>query len=200
MAVITPLASEKGTSFSLQFYHTQVCIPRHTSHHCYALHGEEVRKLAQCAEVRMQKHMCMHLYVCIHVCMCMCMHVHSCVYICVCSCIHTCMYVYVCMYVCTYVCIRMYVCMYVCMYACMYTYVWAHTYVCTLITITRNTHIKKLFFGVAGEFLQIQVLCRVVLVQRLCAQEWTGAQSSWGHASVLAMEGTHFFHRGLELL
>ena len=70
-----------------------------------------------------------------------------------------------------------------------------HTNKCTLTHTRTHTHIKKLLLGIAGELLQVEILCRMVLVLRLCAHEWTGDWCSRGRTLVLAMESTYFFHR-----
>ena len=46
---------------------------------------------------------CLHMYMCMYVCVCE--HVHMCLCVCVCECMHMCVCVYVCVYVCVHVCV-----------------------------------------------------------------------------------------------
>ena len=91
-----------------------------------------------------------HVYVCIHVCMCI-LYVHVCtVYMYVCMYVCTCMYVrstYVCMYICMY--LHVYVCMYVCMNVCIYVYVYMyikHYISCHIFVLDKSVMILMTLF------------------------------------------------------
>ena len=56
--------------------------------------------------------MCVHVYVCTYMRVCMCVCTCECVHVCVCMCVCTCMCVHVCVYMCVYTCVCVHVCVY----------------------------------------------------------------------------------------
>jgi hypothetical protein len=115
-----------------------------------AIVGSDTLEATRCVHVGMCVCVCMHVYVLVGMCVCVCMHVcvrmyicvHVCAHVgmCVCVCVHVCAYVYmcscvcacgrVCMCMCACVCVHVYVCMCMCACVCACMHVYAHVCMC----------------------------------------------------------------------
>ena len=78
------------------------------AHHCV--------HVCVCLFMCVYSSVCLCTCVCVYVCVCMCLCV--CVYMCVCLCVCVCMCVSMCVYLCVHVCVSMCLCVHVCVSVC----------------------------------------------------------------------------------